>query len=831
MICHKNKSLNKELITKMDNSESKKELLKKIRGIEEQVSLLNELKEKLIYKVESLSAEAEESPHNIPPKSIKDISIPRSEQSESVVLTVPQKIEIFTTMFSGRNDVYAKLWTSRKTGKSGYSPACLNEWAQNICQKPKVKCSQCSKRELLPLDNATVEKHLRGIEVIGVYPLLPDETCRFLAVDFDGSTWLEDVNAFRKTCENEGVPVAVERSRSGNGAHAWIFFEKTIAAFLARKMGTFLITRTMENRYQLDIKSYDRLFPSQDTMPKGGFGNLIALPFQKEAIKYGNSVFIDSNGVPYRDQWGYLSQQKKMSGADIDHVLENISKSGSLPGIKCSPTEQDDPPWMRLPSGKSRYKPRILDLPKKVELVIANRIYIKTENVPSVLLNQIKQFAAFQNPEFYKRQKMRLSTSVTPRVICCAEISDGYLSIPRGCLEDILGLMREYGVQVDIRDKRKNGKKNIFDFCGTLSSEQGIIAREILKHETGVLVLPPGSGKTVLAIYAISKRKRNTLILVHRKPLMEQWRLQLALFLGMDVKDIGQIGGGKSKVTDIVDVAMIQSLGKKGIVADIVENYGFIIVDECHHLGAVSFERILSQVKAKYILGLTATPYRLDGHQPIIHMQCGPICFEKKKTHDISENLRYEVFPRITDFSFSWSEESNIYEVWPPLVRDKKRNELILMDILNVVERGRFPIVLTERREHLEILQDMLRGSVQHLAVLHGGLRAKKRKEVLSSLKECGDNKKKLLLATGAYIGEGFDDPRLDTLFITMPVSFKGKMVQYAGRLHRSHENKKDVRIYDYVDHNVSVLLRMFEKRFKTYKMMGYNIKEDPEAL
>jgi superfamily II DNA or RNA helicase len=239
----------------------------------------------------------------------------------------------------------------------------------------------------------------------------------------------------------------------------------------------------------------------------------------------------------------------------------------------------------------------------------------------------------------------------------------------------------------------------------------------------------------------------------------------------------------------------------------------------------------LKKREAKYILGLTATPYRLDGHQPIIHMQCGPICFEKKKTHDISENLRYEVFPRITDFSFSWSEESNIYEVWPPLVRDKKRNELILMDILNVVERGRFPIVLTERREHLEILQDMLRGSVQHLAVLHGGLRAKKRKEVLSSLKECGDNKKKLLLATGAYIGEGFDDPRLDTLFITMPVSFKGKMVQYAGRLHRSHENKKDVRIYDYVDHNVSVLLRMFEKRFKTYKMMGYNIKEDPEAL
>lgn len=311
---------------------------------------------------------------------------------------------------------------------------------------------------------------------------------------------------------------------------------------------------------------------------------------------------------------------------------------------------------------------------------------------------------------------------------------------------------------------------------------------------------------------------------MHRKPLMEQWRLQLSYFLGIKVKDIGQIGGGKNKPIKKLDVAMIQSLVKKGVVDDIVAEYGFVVVDECHHIGAVSFEKVLSKVKAKYVLGLTATPYRRDGHQPIIHMQCGPICFQKKKQQGVPGIFKYTIIPRITNFSYAWSDESNIYDVWPQLINDKKRNEMIVKDILDAVAEGRFPIVLTERREHIEILEELLQGSIEYLAVLHGGLRTKRRKEVLSGLNECGNDTRKMLLATGAYIGEGFDDPRLDTLFITMPVSFKGKMVQYAGRLHRSEKDKNEVRIYDYVDHNISVLLRMFEKRLKTYKMMGYSI-------
>ncbi|MBU0571602.1 MAG: restriction endonuclease subunit R, partial [Candidatus Omnitrophica bacterium] len=318
-----------------------------------------------------------------------------------------------------------------------------------------------------------------------VYPMLQDETCHFLAVDFDENDWFDDVNAFRETCESEDVPVAIERSRSGNGAHAWIFFDKTMPAYMARKMGSFLITRTMEGRYQLDMKSYDRLFPSQDTMPKGGFGNLIALPFQKGAVKQGNSVFIDSRGVPYQDQWKYLLEQKKMTFIDVEKVVEEASKNGQILGFRRSSVKEEDPPWMKLPSGKSKYKTKILDLPERIEAVIADRIYIKTEGTPPVLLSQIKQLAAFQNPEFYKRQNMRLSTFATPRIICCAEILDGYLSIPRGCLEDIVCLMDEYGIKIDVRNEKVTGKKGKWNFCGKLSKEQARISKKILKHETG----------------------------------------------------------------------------------------------------------------------------------------------------------------------------------------------------------------------------------------------------------------------------------------------------------------------------------------------------------
>lgn len=417
-----------------------------------------------------------------------------------------------------------------------------------------------------------------------------------------------------------------------------------------------------------------------------------------------------------------------MPFCDVERFSEEASSTEQIIDVRTSPINESDPPWMRLPSGKRRYKSVIKDLPERVELVIANKIYIKTDNAPSALLNQIKQLAAFQNPEFYRRQSMRLSTFLTPRVISCSEILDGYLSIPRGCFEDVSCLMTEYGIKIDVKDERTPGKQVKFQFCGTLTNEQRAMSRKILTNDMGIVVAPSGIGKTIVAIHTIAKRKTNTLILVHRKPLMEQWRLQLVSFLGIDLKDIGQIGAGKNKTNGFLDVAMIQSMERKGVVDDRIIDYGFVIVDECHHVSAVSFERVLAQAKAKYILGLTATPYRKDGHQPIIHMQCGPFVIRREQKDTTGEISKYLVIPRMTEFTYGWSEESNIYDLWPKLIGDEKRNQLIVEDVVKVVQEGRFPIILTERRAHLEILAQMLNDKIGYLIVLYGGLKPKEEK-------------------------------------------------------------------------------------------------------
>ena len=803
----------------MDNKEKIKDLLGKIGKLDLLITSLNEQKRKLACKLNALSIEVSPASDR---ESSQSPNATLAERCSLPELSVTEKLRLFRSLFRGRDDVYARFWISKKTGRSGYSPVCKNEWATKICQKPIMKCSRCPNRELIPLDDEVIRKHLLGAHVIGIYPMLQDESCYFLAADFDGEDWIDNVFTFKKTCVEEGVPIAVERSRSGNGAHAWIFFKENIPASLARRMGSFLITKTMSQRYQLDMKSYDRLFPNQDTLPRGGFGSLIALPFQKEAVKRGNSVFIDESCNPCKDQWKFLSTLEKMSFHDAERFTKEASRSGQIIGIRTSPVSENDPPWMRLPSGKRRYKITIKNLPERIELVIANRIYIKTDRLPSVLLNQIKQLAAFQNPEFYKRQNMRLSTFLTPRVICCSEILDGYLSIPRGCIEDISCLLNEYRIKVDIKDEWVIGRKTKFKFYGGLYKEQKAASRKILKRDIGILVAPPGTGKTIIAIHTIAKRKTNTLVLVHRKPLMEQWKLQLASFLGLDLKDIGQIGSGKNKSNGILDIAMIQSMERKGAVDDRIIDYGFVVVDECHHIGAVSFERVLTQAKAKYVLGLTATPYRRDGHQPIIHMQCGPICYQEKQKDVIQKISRYLIIPRMTEFNTEWTDSSGIYDLWPKLIDDEKRNKLIVDDILRVVQEGRFPIILTERREHLKTIAQMLEDKIEYLIVLYGGIKPKRRKEILQELSDLPSDKTRAILATGTYIGEGFDNPQLDTLFITMPISFKGRVVQYAGRLHRKHKDKTDVKIYDYVDTNILILRRMYEKRLKTYKAMGY---------
>ncbi len=789
------------------------DLERRIKNIDEQIALLTGLKAQCLQKLQSIQA----------------VPCP-AMTSPSQDMTPDDKIALFLNYFHGREDVYAKLWINNRTGKRGYSPVCKHEWDRALCRKPAIKCSECPNQGFMSVDGSAVRQHLTGVQVMAVYPMLKNENCYFLAMDFDKEHWLDDIRAIMKTCAEEKIPAAAERSRSGNGGHVWIFFTEEIPAVLARRLGTAIITKTMSKRYQIDMKSYDRLFPNQDTLPKGGFGNLIALPFQKETMLKGNSVFINDHGLPYSDQWAFLSSIKRMSYRDVENFVDEATKTGQVLAVRHSPIEENDEPWMRLPSGKKRFKVEIKELPKSINVVLANRIYIKTGTGPSVLFNQIKHLAAFQNPEFYKKQKMRFSTHATPRIICCAEVVDDYLSLPRGCLDDLKALLDEYGVKLNIEDKRFAGRDEDFVFNGTLNDEQEDALEGILESDFGIFVAPPGTGKTVLALAAIAKRKKNVLILVHRKPLMDQWRLQVSSLLGIDKKEVGQIGGGKDKSNGIIDIVMVQSMDLADGVDDRIADYGFVIVDECHHVGAVSFEKVLAQVKAKYVLGLTATPYRRDGHQSIIHMQCGPIC-HRIKHKDLSAHVSKSwVIMRKTDFDYPWNDGSKIHDLSLKLTEDAERNRMIIDDILAAVGEGRFPLILTERREHLNTLAQLLEGKVENLFQLHGGIRQKGRKEIFERIMECPDGVSKTILATGSYIGEGFDEPRLDTLFLTMPSSFKGKIVQYAGRLHRYHKDKSDVRIYDYIDKSVAVLERMFQKRLKTYKMLGYEIETNDNA-
>jgi superfamily II DNA or RNA helicase len=483
-----------------------------------------------------------------------------------------------------------------------------------------------------------------------------------------------------------------------------------------------------------------------------------------------------------------------------------------------------------LPSGRAPARRITAPLPSEVKAVLAQRLFIEKTGLPSPVLNHLKRIAAFQNPEFYKKQKMRLSTAMTPRVIACAEDLPLFVALPRGCLAEAKRLLGDHGATLAVEDQRHDGDPLDMEFHGELTTAQEEAARSLLAHNTGVFVGPPGIGKTVLGTYLVAQRARSTLILVHRKPLLEQWIAQLAMFLAIDEKDVGQIGGGKRKPNGHLDVAMIQSLVRKEKVEDLVTGYGHVIVDECHHLPAVSFERVLSAMKARYLVGLTATPQRRDGHHPITEMQLGPVRFRvDAKSQAARRPFDHKLIVRETAFRMAADgTDAKIQDIYRALANDDARNERIIDDVMAAIQEGRSPILLTERKDQLEYFAERLRPIVRHLVVLQGGMTAKERRGSAEQLASIPDRAERLVLATGRYIGEGFDDARLDTLFLAMPVPWKGTLIQYSGRLHRRHPTKTEVRIYDYVDREVPMLLRMFEKRLPTYRAIGYARGEAP---
>ena len=758
-------------------------------------------------------------------------TVRESEQQYGAVPSTPgDKIALFRSLFRGREDVYPKLWESKKTGRKGYTPACANEWVAGLCDKRRVKCGECPNRDLLPVTDQVVRGHLQGRHVIGVYPMLPDETCWFLAADFDKASWEEDVAAFAETCSSQGVPVAIERSRSGNGAHVWFFFSDPVPAREARRMGCYLLTETMERRHQLGLESYDRLFPNQDTMPQGGFGNLIALPLQYGPRQSGNSVFLDEQLRPLDDQWSFLAAVRRLFPDDVLRIAAEASRSGRVIGVRFVPPEDetDREPWKRPPSRKPRYRPIEQPLPPQVRAVLAQRLFVEKPYLPSAMVNRMRRIAAFQNPEFYKKQGMRLSTALTPRVICCAEEEVEHVALPRGCIADLRELLEEHDSQLLVEDKRSDGQSLDVRFQGTLTAEQQMAADAFEGEDMGVLVAPPGTGKTVIGIHLIAERARNTLVLVHRQQLLDQWRSRIAMFLGIELSKIGQIGGGKRKPTGQIDVAMIQSLVRRGDVADLIAEYGHVIVDECHHIPAPSFERLLGEAHARFVTGLTATPHRRDGHHPITEMQLGPVRYTvDQRKLAASRPFDQKLVLRHTEFRYETEQERPpIQDVYRAMVDDPARNQLLLHDIIQALEQGRSPIVLTERTAHLSYLKDQLQGFARNITVLRGGRTSKQRRVALEELAAVPDVEERLILATGRFIGEGFDDERLDTLFLVMPISWKGTLIQYTGRLHRLHPAKREVRIYDYIDRHVPMLARMADKRLRGYRSIGYEVVE-----
>lgn len=738
-----------------------------------------------------------------------------------------EKVELFRSLFRGREDTYPLRWES-KTGRSGYSPACANEWAPGICEKPRIKCADCSNKAFLAVSDEVVYEHLSGRRTLGVYPILHNDTSWLVAADFDGSSWRQDAMAYATACRELGIPACVEISRSGEGAHVWTFFESPIPATQARQLASAAITRACARHRTLAFASYDRLFPSQDTLPKGGFGNLIALPLQRKARDRGASVFVDDAWFPYPDQWAFLARIERMTPVAVDSVLARAAKEDGVLGVRSVGFGEDaiDDPWTLPPSRRRSEPPLAGPFPATVKIVSANMLFIAKDGLPERLINRLSRFAAFQNPEFYQAQSLRLSTFGKPRIIGCAEEFSNHLALPRGCTEEVMGLLRDCGTATTVEDKRRAGDPINVSFQGVLRPEQSKAVDAMLVHEIGVLCAPTAFGKTVAAAAVIAARKTNTLIIVHRTQLLDQWRNRLSTFLQIDDRSIGTIGAGKRSPTGIIDIGIMQSLVRKGVVRDIVANYGHVIVDECHHVSAFSFERVMKEAKARFVLGLTATPLRRDGHHPIIFMQCGPIRFRGSNIRTMS-SVRHVVIPRRTRFAAP-GDVDGIQSLFAVLGKSEDRNALILRDILAALADGRAPLVLTERKDHLDQLSEMLKAATAvEVIVLSGGMGRRKLAAALDRLGKSSDAHRRVVLATGRFLGEGFDDPRLDTLFLAIPVSWRGTLQQYAGRLHRDHAGKQEIRIYDYVDAGVPTLTRMFKKRLRGYRAMGYVVAED----
>lgn len=760
-------------------------------------------------------------------------------------LSLQEKVNLFRSLFKGREDVFARRWYSKTSGKAGYRPVCENEWNPQLCNRKQLKCADCANRQFSPLTDDDVYRHLEGKDpegrdVIGLYVLNGDNTCHLLCADFDDKNcehgYHDDVMAFVDICNSWRIPCSVERSRSGNGAHVWIFFETPVPAIKARRLGNAILTEAMERNGTIGFKSYDRFFPNQDTLPEGGLGNLVALPLQGNARKNGNSVFVNEYFEPYPDQWEYLLNVGKLSESALEELLKqtsHIQPLGELSRIS------ENKPW-EVPDAIQIEQS---DFASEIVITKANMLYIPLSQLSSKVLNHLRRIASFRNPEFYKKQAMRFSTYSTPRIISCAELTEEYLALPRGCEDAVTNLLQEKDVASHFEDKTNHGKPISVQFVGELRESQQEAVDSLTTRNNGVLSATTAYGKTVTAIGIIAQLKVNTLILVHTKTLLDHWVQKLGQFLIIDTipevddgkrrrgrssSPIGTLSSVGNHLHGIIDIALIQSCISDNEVKPFVKDYGMVIADECHHVSAVNFEQIMKSVNAHYVYGLTATPIRQDGQDPIIFMQCGPIRYSADaKAQNQSQSFQRLLVPRFTPFRSVSSDELSFTMVTQQLSEDECRNQFIVKDVIEALKDGRTPIILTSRTSHVATLSELLNPLCPNVISLVGSESTKEKRQKMELLHSIPPSEPLVIVATGKYVGEGFDYARLDTLFLVSPVSWKGIVAQYAGRLHREFEGKHDVQIYDYIDIHVPVCETMYRRRLKGYASIGYVIRNN----
>ena len=809
------------------------------------ISLLMDLsdinKEIRIYLTEKQNALSVLSEQNEPISPMAD-TLFNSTPAINRHSTPQQKIDLFKSLFSGRQDVFALRWFNPKSNKSGYAPVCGNKWLSGKCDLKKYSCATCPFKLPVALTDNYIYSHLAGKDdfcrdVIGLYPIIDGNLCKFLAMDFDSHAtknqlaWKEDILAVHKTYSDFGIKSYIEISRSGNGGHLWIFFDEIISTRLAKNLGTAIIKAAMQKRHSIPFESFDRFFPNQDEIPKGGYGNLIALPLQGRAVKEGHSVFVNESFIPYEDQWAFLSSVQKISERLVRKTINEIEKS--LPDFIEKNESENETKKINttIISQENKESLNQSDFSDTVKIVLSNCVQISKKGSSEKALGVLRRTAVFLNPEYFKNLRMHLPLYNIPRYIDCSKENDDYLLLPRGNLPKVIEKLEEANAKYEITDERETGQKIDLQFTGKLYDEQKGALKALLKEDVGILSAGTGFGKTVVASALIAGRNVNTLILVQSHALLEQWKKAIKQFLDITP---GTIAAGKDKSTGIVDIAIVNSLIEKG--SDELRprsyKYGMLIVDECHHVSAFSTENLVASFKAKYVYGLTATPIRRDGHQKIIFYQCGSVLYSTTtKQMNAAQDFAHYFIPRFSSFHYvpelTESKNPSINQYYEKLISNSTRNELIIADVKNTVKDGRTPLILSERIEHLNILYEKLSDSAQNVIFITGRGTQKQKNETLEKLKAVPADESLIILATGKYAGEGFDYPRIDTLMLAMPFSWKGTLAQYCGRLHRNFAGKNEVQIFDYVDYRIPVFDRMYQNRLKGYKHLGYSIKQN----